>query len=210
MTKIEKALAALRAKGVNTTATKWETISAKLVENGLKPEDFQDDFVFSVDDDLLKIITNSGGKSFDSDELKAELKAEKEREYPDYGREIPEGTYYLTGYTTVIDWRNPRTDNISHIRVAFLDKINPKNGKPYMLPFAAFAKNQYPFVPVGDNSKFTPSCVLEHYDSVADRHAAVVALGTGFAVKVCHKRGHHDNPYNKRVFDFTYTWVERG
>lgn len=166
--------------------------------------------VFAIDDDLLKIITNSGGKSFNSDELKAELKAEKEREYPDYGREIPEGTYHLTGYTTVIDWRNPRTDNISHIRVAFLDKINPKSGKPYMLPFAAFAKNQYPFVPVGDDSKFTPSCVLEHYDSVADRNAAVVALGAGFAVKVCHKRGHHDNPYNKRVFDFTYTWVERG
>lgn len=208
MTKIEKALAALKAKGISTTATKWETISTKLIENGLNPDDFSDDYVFVLADDLLKVITDLGGKSFDSDELKAELRAEKEREYPDFGREIPAGVYHLSGFTTTVDWRNPRTDNVSHIRVAYLDKLNPKTGKPYLLPFSAMSSNEFMFVPVGEE-KFAPNCVLEHYDSIADRNAAVVALGKGFTVKVCHKRGHHDNPYAKKIFDFVYTWAER-
>ena len=145
--------------------------------------------------------------AFDSDELKAQLKAEKEREYPDYGKEIPVGNYHLTGYSTVIDWRNPKTDSVSHIRVAFLDKLNPKTGKPYMLPFAALSCGTYKFKPV-EGDAFQPKCALPHYDSVADRNLAVVGLGGGTEIKVCHERGHHENPYNKRVFDFTYTWAE--
>ena len=163
--------------------------------------------VFNISDDLLKVISEKGGKAFDSDELQKELKADKEREYPDFGKVIPEGVYHLTGYATVVDWRNPRTDNVSHIRVAYLDQIDSKTGEPYKLPFASLAKNQYKFKPI-EGDEFQPNAVLDFYDSVADRNIAVCGLGAGLAVKVCHKRGHWLNPNNKRPFDFTLTWAE--
>ena len=163
--------------------------------------------VFAIDDDLLKVIVDNGGIAFDSDELKAQLKAEKEREYPDTGKEIPTGVYHLTGYSTIIDWRNPKTDSVSHIRVAFLDKMNTKTGKPYMLPFAALSCNAYKFKPLNEDA-FQPKCVLPHFESIADRNLAVVGLGAGFEVKVCHSFGKHENPDNKRPFNFTYTWAE--
>ena len=163
--------------------------------------------VFAIDDDLLKVITENGGLAFDSEELKAQLKADKEREYPDFGRDIPTGKYQLTGFSTTHDWRNPRTDSVSHIRTAFLNTINPKTGTPYEIPFAAFSCSAYKFKPT-DADAFQPKCVLPHYDSVADRNLAVVDLEPGTEIMIKHSRGHHENPYNKRVFDFTYTWAE--
>lgn len=192
---------ALTAKGITFDASASKADLERLLN------DASVQTVFAIDDDLLKVITDNGGLAFDSDELKAQLKAEKEREYPDYGKEIPTGNYHLTGYSTVIDWRNPKTDSVSHIRVAFLDKLNSKTGKPYMLPFAALSQGAYKFKPV-DGDAFQPKCALPHYDSVADRNLAVVGLGAGTEIKVCHKCGHHENPYNKRVFDFLYTWAE--
>jgi hypothetical protein len=162
---------------------------------------------FAIEDDLLKIISEKGGKAFDSADMQAVLKADKEREYPDFGKAIPEGVYHLTGYATVVDWRNPRTDNVSHIRVAYLDAIDPKTGEPYKLPFASLAKNQYKFKPV-EGDEFQPNAVLDFFDSVADRNIAVCGLEAGLEIKVCHKRGHWLNPNNKRPFDFTLTWGE--
>ena len=211
MTKIEKALAALKAKGVNTTATKWETISAKLVENGIDPDNFSDDFV--VSDDLLKIITDDkNGKAFSSKELQEELKADKEREYPDFGRDIPEGEYILTGYATAHDWKSPRDGRISHIRTAFIT-----NGTDvYELPFANLSAKEWPFVQFnGRNSDGKATyktveikTVLPYYSSVADRNFAVTQIPANTKIKVHHARGHYDNPYNTRVFDFKNTWAE--
>lgn len=192
-------IAALSAKGIAFDASASKADLERLL-SGASVE-------FVIDDDLLKVITDNGGLAFDSDELKAQLKAEKEREYPDTGKDIPTGVYHLTGYSTIIDWRNPKTDAVSHIRVAYLDKVNPNNNLPYMLPFAALSCGAYKFKPI-EGDAFQPKCALPHYDSIADRNLAVVGLGAGTEIKVCHERGHHENPYNKRVFDFTYTWGE--
>lgn len=172
-----------------------------------KPMQTAQNSAFEISDDLLKVISEKGGKAFNSAELQAELKKDKEREYPDFGKAIPEGEYHLTGYATVVDWRNPRTDNISHIRVAYLDKVDSKTGEPYKLPFASLACNQYKFKPV-EGDEFQPNAVLPFFDSVADRNIAVCGLEAGLAIKVFHKRGHWLNPNNKRPFDFLLTWAE--
>jgi hypothetical protein len=212
MKKEEKALAALKAKGVSVSAKKWETISTKLVENGLNPDNFTDDEVIS--DELLKTIANLGGVAFNSDELQQQLKKDKENEFPDYGRDIPDGEYVVTGYTTVKDWKNPRTGNISHIRTAF---IKNDDDEVFQLPYASFCAKEWDFISyAGKDSdgkatyeKAEMHCILPFISSVADRNLTVSnTMKAGDRIKVCHKRGHFDNPYNTRIFDFVLTWAE--
>lgn len=159
----------------------------------------------TVSDELLKLITESGGQSFSSAELQAELQSDLEAEYPDFGRDIPDGAYHITGYATLHQWRSRRTGNISNIRTAFLDKLDA-DGKPYELPFAAFSANEFPFVKA-DGTEFVPATILPHFDSVARRNLAITSLAPMTKVVVHHARGHHKNPYAKRVFDFVYTYA---
>ena len=158
----------------------------------------------AISDDLLKVITDLGGTSFE--DAKESIQKDIEREFPDFGREIPEGVYTLSGFTTVHDWVS-RDGRVSHIRTAFLIETNSE-GKPFELPFACLSANEFLFVPA-NGTEFQPACVLKHFDSPNRRNLAVLELGQGFKVKVRHMRGHHKNPYSKRIFDFNYTWAEK-
>lgn len=160
----------------------------------------------AISADLLKVINDLGGQSFE--DAKESVQKDIEREYPDFGREVPDGTYSLTGYTTVHEW-TARDGRVSQIRTAFLDAINPQSGNPYELPFAALSENEFLFVPADGTAEFQPKCALKHFDSPNRRNLAVLELGEGFKVRVRHMRGHHKNPYSKRIFDFNYTWAEK-
>ena len=168
-----------------------------------------------VSDDLLKIIQEKGGYAFDSKELQEQLKADKENEYPDFGRDIPTGEYVVTGYSTVHDWKNKRTDRISHIRTAF---VKGSDDSVWELPFVCFCASEWEFVQFnGKDSdgkiiykKVERKSILPFYSSVADRNLAVTQkIAAGTRISVHHERGHYDNPYNTgRVFDFLLTWAE--
>lgn len=152
--------------------------------------------------------------SFDSTEVQNKIKAQKEREYPDFGRDVPEGEYTLTGKGTIHNWHNPRTDRNAEIFTAFLQN---GEGDVFEVAFAAFSTREFKFMQFdGRDAKgninykeVTTNCVLPFTDSLADRNSAVLALGSGLKVSVHHARGHFDNPYNNRVFDFVYTWLEK-
>ena len=212
----EKSLAELKSalKALNVTIparAKKEDIFALCEENGI--ETMQSDDV--VSDDLLKLIEEKGGYAFDSKELQEQLKADKEAEYPDFGRDIPEGEYVVTGYSTIHDWKNRKTGNISHIRTAF---IRDDADNLFELPFAAMCAKEWDFVQFNgkDNEgkilykKVEFNSMLPFYSSVADRNLAVTQQVTaGTRVKIAHARGHFDNPYNTgKIFDFTLTWAE--
>jgi len=212
----EKSLAELKSElqalGVTVpTRAKKEEIVALCNSNGV--ELLKDDSI--VSDDLLKLIEEKGGYAFDSKELQEALKADKENEYPDFGRDIPEGEYIVTGYSTIHDWKNRKTGNISHIRTAF---VKNDDDDLYELPFAAICAKEWEFVQFdGKDSegkilykKVELKPVLPFYSSVADRNLAVTQqITAGTRIKICHARGHFDNPYNTgRIFDFLLTWAE--
>ena len=190
---------------------KKEEIVALCEENDI--ELTKDDAV--VSDDLLKLIEEKGGYAFDSKELQEELKADKEAEYPDFGRDIPDGEYIITGYSTVHDWKSKKTGNISHIRTAF---IRDDADNLYELPFAAMCAKEWDFIQFnGKDSdgkilykKIEFNSMLPFYSSIADRNLAVTQkISAGTRVKIAHARGHFDNPYNTgKIFDFLLTWAE--
>lgn len=168
-----------------------------------------------VSDDLLKLIQERGGYAFDSQELQEQLKADKENEYPDFGRDIPAGKYIVTGYSTVHDWKNKRTERVSRIRTAF---VKGSDGSLWELPFVCFCASEWQFVQFdGKDSdgkiiykKIERKSILPFYSSVADRNLAVTQqVHAGIEINIKHERGHYDNPYNTgRVFDFLLTWAE--
>lgn len=158
-----------------------------------------------VDDELLKIIKDDqNAMEFGSEELQNALKEEREKEYPDFARDLDSNkTYFLLGFASVVDWKN--SDNrTAHIRVAYVSEEN--GNTPLMVQFAAFAANQYEFVNF-DGTKEKQNTPLPHFESTAARNAAVIELGKGYRFKVVHKRGHFNNPYTKRVFDRTHSWI---
>lgn len=165
--------------------------------------------------DLIKRIADAGGVAFDSEQLQKELKEDRENEYPDYGRDVPVGEYTICGYSTLHEWKNKRTGRVSRIRTAFI--ANEQNDI-FEMPFSAFCAKEFDFVKFdGRNddgevvhTKVEMSPICPFISSVAERNLTVVkTLRTGDKVKVCHERGHYDNPYNTRIFNFVNTWIER-
>lgn len=189
---------ALTAKGItfDASASKAE-LEALLNANAS---------VSAVSADLIKQITENGGFAFDSAELQAQLKADKEREYPDFGRDIPEGNYIVTGYATSHDWKN-RTGNVTHIRTAYIKAVD--SDEIYEAPFAAFGQREWDFVKVSSDSeeKFKPATLLGFIPSTADRNLAVCKVPAGTKVTINHCWGHWNNPNNTRIFNFKYTWI---
>lgn len=207
---------ALKAKGITfgASATNAELEALLTSASETNSDSVTNDSV-TIDDNLLKIIREKGGLSFDSKELQEQLKKDKEEEYPDYGREIPEGEYTITGFSTVHEWKSRKTDRVSHIRTAFI-----KNSSDilYELPFSCFCQTEWKFVQYnGKNSdgkilykEIERKSILPFYHSTADRNLAVTQqISAGTRIKVCHNRGHYDNPYNTgKIFDFVLTWAE--
>lgn len=189
---------ALKAKGVTFSATATTAELQRLYD--------------SID--LVKRIADLGGVSFDSEQLQKELQEDKENEYPDYGRDVPEGEYSICGYSTLHEWKNKRTGRTSRIRTAFIT-----NGTDiFEMPFSAFCAREFDFVKFDgrdDSGEVIHTKVEMHpicpfISSVAERNLTVVkTLKADDKIKVCHERGHYDNPYNTRIFNFVNTWIER-
>lgn len=195
MTK-QEIIDALKQKGVNFDATASKSDLEALLASAATS---------IISSNLLKVITEGGGLAFTDPQLQASLQGQLAREYPDFGREITEGVYTLTGYATRHEWQSPRSDTPSIIWTAYATN---NNGDLVEIPFAAFSASPYSFVSV-DGSEFQPNTFFSHFDSTARRNLAVVELPTGTQVRVRHARGHHKNPYSRRIFDFLYTWVEK-
>lgn len=190
---------ALKAKGVSFSASATSAELQSLLDSS----------------DLIKRIADAGGVSFDSPELRKELEEDKENEYPDYGRDVPEGEYTICGYSTLHEWKNKRTNRTSRIRTAF---ITNEQNDIFEMPFSAFCAKEFDFVKFdGRNddgevvhTKVEMNPICPFISSVAERNLTVVkTLRTGDKISVKHERGHYDNPYSSRIFNFVNTWVER-
>ena len=161
---------------------------------------------------LEKLIPEDGF-SFGSDTFQKKVKEQKEREFPDYGRDVPVGEYTFTGAGTYKSWKSPKTGNEIQILVAYLEK----NGNLFEVAAAAFAAAEYEFVSFDGKDdkgnikykKVEMNPVLNYYSSTADRNGAMSTIEAGTKVKVFHStKGHFNNPYNTRIWDFVRTWVE--
>lgn len=168
----------------------------------------------SVSEELQKKISDLGGFSFADSKFQELVKKQKEREFPDYGRDVPEGVYTLTGQGNIHQWKSPRTEAVSDIVVVYLTN---ESNEVFEVAAASFATREWSFMQQqgkDNNGKMTYaelSCkpILPFISSVADRNAAVGALTAGTKVRVKHSnRGHFDNPNNTRIWDFIYTYVE--
>ena len=166
-----------------------------------------------VERSQLEKLIPEDGFSFGSDTFQKKVKEQKEREFPDYGRDVPEGEYTFTGAGTYKPWKSPKTGNEIQILVAYLEK----NGTLYEVAAAAFAAAEYEFVSYNGKDekgnikykKVEMNPVLDYYSSTADRNGAMSTIEAGTKVKVFHSaKGHFNNPYNTRIWDFVRTWVE--
>lgn len=157
---------------------------------------------------LQKLVKDHDGKSFS--ELKDVVLAQQSKEFPDYGKDVPEGTYFVMGKYDVHQWKN-RRGNTSDILTAF---VCDEKGDVFEVAFASFCKREWDFVRFNRESKEyvkVDDCnpLLPFYPSLSQRTDAVSKVAALTAIKVKHARGHFDNPNNDRVFDFDYTWVEK-
>jgi len=162
---------------------------------------------------LQKLIDAESTITFNSEAARTLLRTQKEREFPSFGGNIPEGTVLtFSGYGTSHAWKSPRTGNTSNILTAYCTNAA---GEIFEVPFASFCRPAYPFVRfdgrnadgVPQYATVTQTFVLpNHYDSGADRNAAVMGLQVGLQFTIHHARGHFDNPYATRVWDFLTTW----
>lgn len=166
-----------------------------------------------VEKSKLEKLIPEEGFSFGSDTFQKKVKEQKEREFPDYGRDVPAGEYTFTGAGTYKSWKSPKTGNEIQILVAYLEK----NGNIFEVAAAAFAAAEYEFVSFDGKDekgnikykKVEMSPILDYYSSVADRNGAMSTIQAGTKVKVFHSaKGHFNNPYNTRIWDFVRTWVE--
>lgn len=167
----------------------------------------------NVNEALQKLIGANSTIRFGSEEASALIRAQKEKEFPSFGGNIPEGAVLtFTGYGTSHAWKSPRTGNVSNILTAF---CTDASGDVHEVPFASFCCPAYPFVRFdGRNTEGQPQYATvaqnfilpNHYDSNADRNSAVMNLPVGTQFVVHHARGHYDNPYATRVWDFNVTW----
>ena len=156
--------------------------------------------------ELQKIITDRRGVSVDSPEFQELLRQQQSREYPDFGRDVPEGVYLTTRIATQHVWKSPRRSTPSNILTLYL--LPENGGSPVEVAFAAFCDSEYPLVNT-DGTPIERHPMLQHFDRQSDRNRAIVGIAEGTRVRIYHRRGHYANPYAERVFDHPVTWVER-
>ena len=155
---------------------------------------------------LKKCVDACEGKSFA--ELTDVVAKQQSKEFPDFGGDVPEGEYYLIRKFAVHPWTN-RQGTQSEILTAFLANIG--TGKVVEVAFAAFCAREWDFVTVdktGEEKVVEMSPILPFQSKLSDRTKAVSELAENTKVIVKHSFGHFKNPYNTRIFNFKYTWVE--
>ena len=160
----------------------------------------------AIPTELQKIISDGAGMTYDSEQFRELLQQQQSREYPDFGRDVPEGVYLTTRVGTQHLWKSPNRSTPSRILTTYL--IPENGGQPVEVAFSAFCASEYPLVDTNGNP-VERRPMLEHFDRQSARNAAVIAIEEGTRVQVFHRRGHYANPYAERTFDRVVTWVER-
>jgi hypothetical protein len=156
---------------------------------------------------LQKFAEDSGITIFSADSVTATdaIAAQAAREFPDFGRDLPEGTYKVTAQMAIKKWRSPKTGKDSNIYVAVaLDT----NNVPVFIPFACFSKPEYEFIRP-DNSVVEMHQPIEHISTTSRRNDAVRRyILSEPTVTLHHAMGHPNNPYTERIWDRITTWIE--
>lgn len=196
----------LKSKGIAFASNASEaTIDQIAADNNIV---FADDTATDTTGTVfVKIISEMGGIAADSEEARQMIRTAREREYPNFGRDLDENvTYVCTGYYTIRRWKSPRTQRDSEIFVAFITPENDENDVQ-LVAFASFCHSQYEFIVNG--TPLTTNEPVAHNDSIATRNGAVLEfIASRPRIRVRHARGYNNNPHADRVFDFTKTWVE--
>jgi hypothetical protein len=158
---------------------------------------------------LQKFAEDSGITIFSADSVTATdaIAAQAAREFPDYGRDLPEGEYRVTAQMCIQTWRSPKTGRDSNIYCAVA--INSAN-EAVLIPFACFSAQQYEFVRP-DNTTVTMHQPLPHAATTSRRNDNVrrwLIANDSNTITLHHAMGHPSNPYAERIWDRITTWVE--
>lgn len=162
---------------------------------------------------LIKSVPEDGFK-FGSKEFADFVKKSKEREYPNFGGDVPTGTILtFAGGGTVKVWHNPNSDKDVNILIAYM--VDGQN-KVWEVAAAAFSHSEFNFVAFdGKDAAGAPKFkeiktneLFPFTSSIADRNSRLAEIEIGAKFKVCRAHGHYENPYATRVRDFDKTWLE--
>lgn len=197
---------ALSAMGLSTTGNTAQLqarydAAVAANNNAADTDAASDNTANAIPESVAKALEESGAFLMSSQEARELIRTTREREYPDFGRDIPEGSYITTEWANTHQWKN-RRGNLSTIVTIYLQD---ENGNLYEIATGAFAEREYPFVSNGE--QITLNAMFPYNQSRATRNEQVFALNPGTPVRVHHAFGHYDNPDAERVWNFTLTWV---
>lgn len=158
-------------------------------------------------DELQKFIEKCGGTFFPADSADAAdaIAAAKAKEYPDFGRDIPAGTYKVCNKVTVKTHKrlDGRTSNIWCCII--VDNV----GTHYLLQFAALRTPNYPLLHEdGTSIEFTPIVDVRQGAPTSEMNEAVLReVAKEPNIKIHHAFGHNNNPNATRVWNRILTWA---
>ena len=133
------------------------------------------------------------------------IMADAEREFPDFGGQVPEGTYVLTAYCGVHEWK-ARNGRVSTIRTRYIRRES--DNATFEVAFASFVAREWEFV--GTDGQIASTPFILPFDASASttarRNLRVLDLADGTRISVHHIRGHWNNPLATRVFNINLTY----
>ena len=91
----------------------------------------------------IKVLVENGAAEISA--VRPLIVADAEREFPDFGGQVPEGTYVLTAYCGVHEWK-ARNGRVSTIRTRFIRRES--DNATFEVAFASFVAREWDFVDV--------------------------------------------------------------
>lgn len=151
----------------------------------------------------VKSLVNDGAQEISS--VRPLIVADAEREFPDFGGQVPNGTYVLTAYCGVHEWK-ARNGRVSTIRTRYIRRES--DNATFEVAFASFVGREWDFVGVDGQVASTPFILPFDPNSAttARRNLRVLDLVEGTRISVNHIRGHWANPLATRVFNINLTY----
>lgn len=151
----------------------------------------------------IKAIINDGAQEISA--VRPLVIADAEREFPDFGGQVPDGTYVLTAYCGVHEWK-ARNGRVSTIRTRYIRRES--DNATFEVAFASFVAREWDFVDVNGVEHTLP--FILPFDAsqatTARRNLRVLDLAEGTRISVHHIRGHWANPLAQRVFNINLTY----
>ena len=151
----------------------------------------------------VKVLVENGAAEISA--VRPLIMADAEREFPDFGAQVPEGTYVLTAYCGVHEWK-ARNGRVSTIRTRYIRRES--DNTTFEVAFASFVGREWDFVSVDGQVVSTPFILPFDPNSAttARRNLRVLDLAEGTKVAVNHIRGHWANPLAQRTFNINLTY----